>query len=98
MVSRLFQPRGYLNDGQHQLLGIKSTGIPAEIDVRFGVPRDAFHVTGFGKRRSAAQVLGIEGYSNATCQASIARLIRAYDAGQMEHFDPADAAVLASRW
>ncbi len=74
---------GVLNDGQHRLLAIKGTGSTVELDVRFGVPRDAFYVTGFGKRRSTSDVLGVEGYSNTSCQASIARLIRAYDAGQM---------------
>lgn len=77
---------GILNDGQHRLLAIKETGITAEADVRFGVPRVAFKSTGTGKRRSAAQVLGIEGYSNTTCQTSIARLVRAYDANQMGSF------------
>jgi hypothetical protein len=77
---------GILNDGQHRLLAIKDTGITAEADVRFGVPRVAFKSTGTGKRRSSAQVLGIEGYSNTTCQASIARLVRAYDANQMASF------------
>ena len=74
---------GVLNDGQHRLLAIKATGSTVEVDIRLGVTREAFYVTGFGKRRSTADVLGVEGYSNTSCQASIARLIRAYDAGQM---------------
>ncbi|MBE7181667.1 MAG: hypothetical protein INR71_10760 [Terriglobus roseus] len=74
---------GVLNDGQHRLLAIRDTKITAELDVRFGVPRDAFYVTGFGKRRTTAHVLGVEGYSNTSCQASIARLLWAYDSGQM---------------
>ncbi len=74
---------GVLNDGQHRLLAIKAAGYTVELDVRFGVTREAFYATGFGKRRSTPDVLGVEGYSNTSCQASIARLIRAYDAGQM---------------
>jgi hypothetical protein len=77
---------GILNDGQHRLIAIKDTGIAAEADVRFGVARVAFKATGTGKRRSSAQVLGIEGYSNTTTQASIARLMMAYDANQMATF------------
>lgn len=77
---------GILNDGQHRLIAIKDTGITAEADVRFGVARNAFKATGTGKRRSSAQVLGIEGYSNTTTQASIARLMMAYDANQMAAF------------
>lgn len=74
---------GVLNDGQHRLLAIKGTGSTVELDVRLGVTREAFYVTGFGKRRSTSDVLGVEGYSNTSCQASIARLIRAYDVEQM---------------
>ena len=70
---------GVLNDGQHRLLAIKAAGCT----VRLGVTREAFYATGFGKRRSTPDVLGVEGYSNTSCQASIARLIRAYDAGQV---------------
>ena len=74
---------GVLNDGQHRLMAIKASGSTVELDVRLGVPREAFYATGFGKRRSTSDVLGVEGYSNTSCQASIARLLRAYDTGQM---------------
>jgi hypothetical protein len=74
---------GILNDGQHRLTAIHRSGIAAELDVRFGIARDAFHATGTGKKRTAGQVLGIEGYSNTSCQASIARLVLHYDKGQM---------------
>jgi hypothetical protein len=74
---------GILNDGQHRLSAIHATGITADLDVRFGVVREAFHATGTGKIRRASQVLSIEGYSNTTCQASIARLMLNYDRRQM---------------
>ena len=89
---------GILNDGQHRLLAIKETGIGAEVDIRFGVKRTAFKATGTGKRRSSGQVLEIEGYSNTTCQASIARLIIAYDTrrlGAMRHSGIDAAEILA---
>jgi hypothetical protein len=74
-----------LNDGQHRLMAIKQAGIAAELDVRFGVARAAFQATGTGKRRSAGDVLSIEGYSNTNCQAAIARLMYQYDSQKMGH-------------
>ena len=74
---------GILNDGQHRLTAIRTSGIPAEIDMRVGIDRAAFHATGTGRRRTAGNVLSIEGYSNTSCQASIARLLYHYDNGQM---------------
>ncbi len=72
-----------LNDGQHRLHAIKETGISAEMDVRFGIPREAFHATGTGRKRTAADVLGMEGFSNTSCQAGIARLLILYDYNKM---------------
>jgi hypothetical protein len=76
---------GILNDGQHRLTAIYKSGTAAELDVRFGIAREAFHATGTGKRRTAGQVLSIDGYSNTSCQAAIARLLIHYDKGQMGH-------------
>lgn len=74
---------GILNDGQHRLTAIQSSGVAVEMDIRFGVKRKAFFATGTGRRRTAGQVLGIEGYSNTSCQAAIARLLYHYDRNQM---------------
>jgi hypothetical protein len=74
---------GILNDGQHRLTAIRSSGVAVELDIRFGVQREAFLATGTGLRRTAGQVLGIEGYSNTSCQAAIARLLYHYDHNQM---------------
>ena len=74
---------GVLNDGQHRLTAILISGVAAELDVRFGIPREAFHATGTGATRTAGHVLSIEGYSHTSCQASIARLLIHYDKGQM---------------
>jgi len=82
---------GVLNDGQHRLTAIHTCGIAAEVDMRFGIDRDAFHATGTGRSRTAGHVLAIEGYSNTSCQAAIARLLIHYDKGQMgnrSHVEP----------
>ncbi|HWL67119.1 MAG TPA: hypothetical protein VNS22_01915 [Geminicoccus sp.] len=74
---------GVLNDGQHRLSAVAASGIPALMDVRFGIVRSAFAATGTGTRRTAGQALGITGAKNASTQAAIARLLAHYDAGQM---------------
>ena len=84
-----------LNDGQHRLQAIKESGISAQIDVRFGIARTAFHATGSGKRRSASDVLAMEGYFNTTCQAAIGRLLHVYDQNKMGSLrDPVEAGVI----
>jgi hypothetical protein len=72
-----------LNDGQHRLSAIYESEVAAEMDVRFGVPRDVFYVTGTGTRRTAANVVAIAGHANATKQAGMARLLHYHDLGQM---------------
>jgi hypothetical protein len=83
---------GILNEGQHRLHAIKESGVSAPCDVRFGVPRSAFHATGTGRKRSVGDVLAIEGYNNSTCQAALARLMHLYDCNKMgharEHIEP----------
>lgn len=74
---------GVINDGQHRLAAIVKSGISAVMDVRFGIERAAFAATGTGIRRTAGNVLAIAGQRFASSQASIARLLHHYDAGQM---------------
>lgn len=74
---------GILNDGQHRLTAIMRTGIPAVIDIRFGIERQAFKVTGTGTRRTAGNVLAMGGHKMATAQAGIARLLAIHDLGLM---------------
>ncbi|NHN83638.1 hypothetical protein GOB93_03160 [Acetobacter musti] len=70
---------GMLNDGQHRLTAILRTNIAAELDVRFGVPRAAFQVTGTGAERTRGQILSIAGITNANKSAAVARVVLMYD-------------------
>jgi hypothetical protein len=83
---------GILNEGQHRLHAIKESGVSAPCDVRFGVPRSAFHATGTGRKRTVGDVLAIEGYNNTSTQAAIGRLVHFYDCNKMgncrEHIEP----------
>jgi hypothetical protein len=72
---------GQLSDGQHRLTAIRRTGISALCDVRFGIARAAFAVTGTGARRTTGSAMAIAGKPNATMQAAIGRLLVQHDAG-----------------
>ena len=74
---------GILNDGQHRLTAIRNTGLAAAMDIRFGIARAAFNVTGTGTKRTAAHVVSVAGYSHSTTRTSIARLLYYYDTGNM---------------
>lgn len=74
---------GVINDGQHRLTAIHETGIAAPCDVRFGIPRSAFVATGTGRRRTAADVLHIDGQMNGKLVAAIAKVIWHYDHGSI---------------
>lgn len=75
----IISKEGILNDGQHRLSAIAESGISAVCDVRFGIERAAFLATGTGKKRSAADVMGILNYNNANSLASTARYIYHYE-------------------
>lgn len=64
-----------LLDGQHRLWAILNTGIPATMMVTTGLPDAVFAVLDTGTKRSAGDILSIDGAKNAT---SIAAGIRAY--------------------
>ncbi len=75
---------GVLSDGQHRLHAIVESGIAAELDVRFGVPREAFTSTGTGLRRTNGHILAIAGRQYSTMQGALCRLLIHYDRGQMQ--------------
>lgn len=77
----IMSDQGLLNDGQHRLAAIAETGIPARMDLRFGVPRHAFAATNSGGKRTGADALLLVGASNAVSAASVARLVLTYEIG-----------------
>jgi hypothetical protein len=71
-----FDEGGNLIDGQHRLEAIVLSGMPQELVVVWGVPREAIKVIDSGKPRSIADVLRIEGSRASSTHAAIAaRLI-----------------------
>lgn len=61
-----FDINGTLIDGQHRLLAIIMSGVSANILIVYGLPVEAFKTIDCGKKRSAADVLKIEGVENST--------------------------------
>lgn len=64
---------GKVLDGQHRLHAIIRAGVPIKMLVVGGLPNDSFKTIDTGMRRSAAQIVGLQGKQNATIQASIGR-------------------------
>lgn len=70
-----------LNDGQHRLSAVIQANVDVAMDIRFGVPRQAFLTTGVGKLRTAADALTIAGYSSEFNLSGTCRLIIGYQKG-----------------
>lgn len=68
-----FTRDGRMIDGQHRLRAIITSGISVQIYVVTDLDNDAFRTLDGGKRRSAADVLSIEGEVNAAVLAAATR-------------------------
>lgn len=77
-----FTKSGKLIDGQHRLQGIINSGKPQEIFVTKGLEENVFKYLDTGRKRTASDVLGIEGFPNSKKIAAIARFIINFEAGQ----------------
>ncbi|CAM6054949.1 unnamed protein product [Sphagnum tenellum] len=77
----VFAREGILNNGQHRLEGIVRSGIPAVMDIRFGISRKAFAITDTGAKRQAGDVLSISGSRSPFASAATIRMLLAYKAG-----------------
>jgi hypothetical protein len=71
-----FDSNRTLADGQHALTAVIQAGMPAVMDVRFGVLPEARDVMDSGRTRRAGDILGLRQYRNATDLASSGRLLR----------------------
>jgi len=73
-----FDVLGRLQDGQTRLRSIETSGVPAELMVSAGWPVENFAVADTGRRRTAAQVLSMEGTVTASWIAPAAKLLHLY--------------------
>lgn len=69
---------GRLLDGQHRLTAIVESGKAQQMYIARDCEEDIFSVLDTGKNRTAADVVGIAGFKNASHVASTARLIFTY--------------------
>ena len=72
---------GILNDGQHRLQAVVEADVEVDMDVRFGISRDAFRVTDTGVSRTPGDVLTIMGAHAGGQVSSTVRLLLLYERG-----------------
>jgi hypothetical protein len=73
-----FDVKGVLVDGQHRLAAIIEADRPVELTVFTEVAEGTFDVLDIGKRRTAADVLAIEGEKNSILLAAMVRIVWLY--------------------
>ena len=73
-----FDDNGVLVDGQHRLAAIIEADRPVELTVFTDVAEGSFDVLDIGKRRTAADVLAIEGEKNSILLAAMVRIVWLY--------------------
>lgn len=72
---------GILNEGQHRLTAISRGTQSVKTDIRFGISRKAFVVTGTALRRTNGDVLSLHGVGQAMLVAAMLKLAMAYEEG-----------------
>jgi hypothetical protein len=73
-----FDVTGALVDGQHRLAAIIEADVPVELTVFTEVGEGTFDVLDTGKRRTAADVLAIDGEKSSTMLAAMVRTVWLY--------------------
>ncbi|HEY2198297.1 MAG TPA: hypothetical protein VGH69_11480 [Mycobacterium sp.] len=74
-----FDTRGVLVDGQHRLAAVVEADVAVEMTVFTDVEADTFDVLDTGKKRTAADVLAIEGEKSSTLLAAMVRTVWQYE-------------------
>jgi hypothetical protein len=75
---------GVLNDGQHRLQAVVEADVEVDMDIRFGISREAFRVTDTGASRTPGDVLTIMGAAAGGQVSSTVRLLLLYERGLPE--------------
>lgn len=71
---------GLLNDGQHRCAALIEANVTIPATIFFGADRETRKTVDLGSARTAAHFLAMDGISNTTHRASIARWVLAYEA------------------
>jgi hypothetical protein len=84
----IFDHEGRLLEGQHRLQAIVDTDKTVWTLLVRGINRERFKTMGQGSKRSAGDILGIQGVKNATNIAAALRWIYRYENGLMSNAHP----------
>lgn len=76
---------GYLIDGQHRLSACIRSGASFNAIVVHGLDAEAFDTIDTGRRRTAGDIISIDGVPNANCVASGVRFVLAIQRGRIGH-------------
>lgn len=79
---------GRLLEGQHRLQAGVDTGQTFWTLIVHGIDRERFKTMGQGSKRTAGDILGIQGVKNATNIAAALRWVYRYETGQMTNAHP----------
>ena len=77
----IMSAEGILNNGQHRLRALIEADAIVDMDVRFGIPRNAFTKTDTGTSRNPADILTIKGVTHGSETARAIRLLLLYIRG-----------------
>ena len=80
-----FDPEGWLIDGQHRCTSVVESGKPVPAMVLRGLPSDRMRVLDTGRKRTFADALRIEGYSNHTNLSAITTRIWHWEHGNFAY-------------
>lgn len=76
--------KDHLIDGQHRLMACVKSGKPFDALVVFGAPDDAFAFIDVGKTRTAGDIFGIHGVTNAKAAAAAIAWVIGYENGYLD--------------
>lgn len=74
---------GELNDGQHRCEAVCMAGIPVEVAVIAGVPRDSRTTVDMGKQRTTADFLHMNSIESASTISAAATIILSFERGRI---------------
>lgn len=84
----IFDHDGRLLEGQHRLQAVIDAQETVWTLIVHGIDRDRFKTMGQGSKRTAGDILGIQGVKNATHIAAALRWVYRYETGQMTNAHP----------
>lgn len=85
-----FDKEERLLNGQHRMAAVIKSGCSVPMYVIHGLPTESYHIMDMGSKRTAADLLSIEGYPNTTALAGAARVVNLLESIPKEGFSPSE--------